>query len=57
LPGTFLGSHGSFRGSMCLSPSHSLTAVKFPAGALPLLRRRRSPEISPANPPPPIDSW
>jgi hypothetical protein len=57
LPGTFLGSHGSFLGSTWLSPSHPLTAVKFPAGAPLLLRHRRSPETPPANPPPPIDSW
>jgi hypothetical protein len=56
LPGTFLGLHGSFLGGTWLSRGHPLTAVKFPAGAPPLLRRRRSLETPPANPPPPIDS-
>jgi hypothetical protein len=54
LPGTFPGSHGSFLCSTWLSPGPSLTAVELPAGAPPLLRRRRSPESSPVDPPPPI---
>jgi hypothetical protein len=40
---------------MWLSLSLSLTAVQFPAGAPPLLRRRRLPETPPADAPPPID--
>jgi hypothetical protein len=54
LPGTFSGSHGSSPCSTWLSPGLSLTAVELPVGAPPLLRRRRSPEPSPVDPPPPI---
>jgi hypothetical protein len=57
LPGTFPGSHGSLLCSTWLSPGHYLTAVELPTGAPPLLRRRRSPEFSLADPPPPIGSW
>jgi hypothetical protein len=55
LPSTFSGSHGSSPCSTWLSPGPSLTAIPFPAGAPPLLRRRHSPETPPADPPPPID--
>jgi hypothetical protein len=52
--GTFPGSHGSSPCSTWLSPGPSLTAVELPAGVPPLFRRRRSPESSPVDPPPPI---
>jgi hypothetical protein len=50
-------SHGSSPCGTWLSPAPSLTAVRVPAGAPPLLRRRRSPETPPAEPPLPISHW
>jgi nucleoid-associated protein YgaU len=55
LPSASSGSHGSSPCSTWLSPGLALAAIQFPAGAPPLLRRRRSPEPSPVDPPPPIE--